>query len=84
MRRVSSASRRVRKTGQESNPVAKHPDLEASLPHSLPQFAPASPLAPPRRSHRGPGRQLQPEAFDVDDQGDETPSPAARRSAANS
>ena len=52
---------------EESNPVAKHSDLEASLPHSLPQFAPASPLAPPRRSQRGPGRQLQPEAFDVDD-----------------
>ena len=42
MRRVSSASRRVRKTGQESNPVAKHSDLEASPPHLLPHLAPAT------------------------------------------
>ena len=39
MRRVSSASRRVRKTGQESNPVAEHSDLEASLPQSFPHPA---------------------------------------------
>ena len=39
---------------QESNPVAEHSDLEASLPHP----APASPLAPSRRSHRGPGANV--------------------------
>ena len=66
--------------GAGVEPVAKHSDLEASLPQTFPHPAPASPLAPSRRSHRGPGRQLQPEAFDVDDQGDETPSPRGPQS----
>ena len=54
----------LRWTGQESNPVAKHSDLEASPPHLLPHLAPASPLAPPhRRSLRGPGRHSSRDAL---------------------
>ena len=43
---------------EDSNPVADSADLEASLPQTFPQPAPASPLAPSRRSHRGPGANV--------------------------